>query len=92
MSDKPEMVLCKDCKHSKSHAGQVFCKHPNSDAWVISPVDGKIIYTLGESWRVFADDNRCLGACGMSGVYFEQKKPLTGLKRFFGEFIGSGGP
>jgi hypothetical protein len=57
------------------------CRHPQSDTWVRSLVDGAVTvnWASATGWHAFAVNNREVGICGKEGKYFEPKPQKQGV-------------
>ena len=104
----PRTVLCQDCKHARCPHGSYECRHPLSDAWVASYVDGKIdqvnsgVWINSGVWEAFCENNRSYGPCNKNAKYFERKDPevtkwtafITAVKKWWNNDsrTGSRGP
>lgn len=81
MSKKyPNIVLCKDCKHSKPSVipyekDKLYCHHPvinaNDAELLSSPTEG-----IGTPCKTVRDNHQWFSHCGMKGKLFEKiEKP-----------------
>ena len=86
---QPELKLCIDCLHCRKQkfVSEHQCHHPNSDGFIISPVDGSIWVNPHSEWKAYCSNARDGGLCGPEGKYFERKPIkrtfLQKLKLFF---------
>jgi hypothetical protein len=87
-----DIKLCINCKHSLGKYNKIYeCHHPQSDGWIISPVDGKISWNPDSIWRGYCESARSVGRpCGTTGKYFEQKEEKLSLMSRFLNFIKNG--
>ena len=89
-----DIKLCINCKHSRlvGFTGSVVaCHHPESDAWVISPVNGKVVWNPVSVWKGYCEVTRSdSGYCGPVGKCFEQKEEKLSLFGKIFNFIKNG--